>query len=65
MKQCRSCKKVYSNKYRCCPHCGSYSRTENVSFFTWLRHNILYILMILLVLFALFVLTVMGSSVTI
>ena len=65
MKQCRACKKVYSNKYRRCPHCGSYSRTENVSFFTWLRHNILYILMILLVLFALFVLTVMGSSVTI
>jgi len=65
MKQCRTCKKVYSNKYRRCPHCGSYSRTENVSFFTWLRHNILYILMILLVLFALFVLTVMGSSVTI
>ena len=65
MKQCRSCKKVYSNKYRRCPHCGSSSRTENVSFFTWLRHNILYILMILLVLFALFVLTVMGSSVTI
>ena len=63
MKQCRSCKRVYPNKYRRCPHCGSFSRSENVSFFTWLRYNILNILLVLLVLFAMFVVAVIGSSI--
>ena len=59
MKICRFCKKIYSNKYRRCPRCGSFSRSEDVSFLIWLRYNIYYILIILLVFILLFILYIL------
>jgi len=61
MKQCRSCKRVYSDKHSRCPHCGSFSRSENVSFFAWLRYNVYYILVILFLTIFLIILSIIGQ----
>ena len=40
MKQCKSCKKIYPDKYSRCPYCGSFSRSKSASFLLWLCHNV-------------------------
>ena len=55
MKQCRACGMIYSDNLRRCPRCRSFSRNDNVSLFTLIRHNIFFVIILLIVIILLWI----------